>query len=170
MTNAPACWAFSLTVLGRFAGFGPQPWRCSRQPDRRVWRRVYSFDGLFLLPAGDGIAGKLGIFLQRFLVQGVYIGLFQLALCLCCLCGTASACGCDSPPAPDKRRSPPPPRTCGRFPRPHCPVRFPGSPCGACPERHGQGVSRTAWDNLEGGFFLSSSTSFGGLFAGLRVH
>ena len=54
------------------------------------------------------------------------------------LCGTASACGCDSPPAPDKRRSPPLPRTCGRFPRPHCPVLFPGSLCGACPQPDGR--------------------------------
>ena len=29
---------------------------------------VFLFDGLFLLPAGDGIAGKLGIFPQRLLI------------------------------------------------------------------------------------------------------
>ena len=44
---------------------------------------IFLFNGLFLLPAGDGIAGELGIFSQRFLVQGVYIGLFQLLFCLC---------------------------------------------------------------------------------------
>ena len=45
---------------------------------------ILLFDGLLLLPAGKRIAGKLGIFLQRFLVQNIYICLFQLALCLCC--------------------------------------------------------------------------------------
>ena len=45
---------------------------------------ILPFDGLLLLPAGKRIAGKLGIFLQRFLVQNIYICLFQLALCLCC--------------------------------------------------------------------------------------
>ena len=45
---------------------------------------ILLFDGLLLLPAGKWIAGKLGIFLQRFLVQNIYICLFQLALCLCC--------------------------------------------------------------------------------------
>ena len=43
---------------------------------------ILPFDGLLLLPAGKRIAGKLGIFLQRFLVQNIYICLFQLALCL----------------------------------------------------------------------------------------
>ena len=45
---------------------------------------ILLFDTLFLLPAGKRIAGKLRIFLQRFLVQDIYIGLFQLALCLGC--------------------------------------------------------------------------------------
>ena len=45
---------------------------------------ILLFDGLLLLPAGKRIAGKLGIFLQRFLVQNIYICLFQLALCLGC--------------------------------------------------------------------------------------
>ena len=45
---------------------------------------VLLFDGLLLLPAGKRIAGKLGIFLQGFLVQDIYICLFQLALCLGC--------------------------------------------------------------------------------------
>ena len=46
---------------------------------------ILLFDGLLLLPAGKWIAGKLGIFLQRFLVQNIYICLFQLALCLSAL-------------------------------------------------------------------------------------
>ena len=46
---------------------------------------VFLFDGLFLLPAGNGVAGKLGIFPQGLLIQGVYIGLFQLLLGLGCL-------------------------------------------------------------------------------------
>ena len=58
----------------------------------------------FLLPAGKRVAGKLGIFLQRFLVQNIYICLFPVDALPGLLCGTASACGCDSPPAPDKRR------------------------------------------------------------------
>ena len=41
---------------------------------------VFLFDGLFLLPAGDGVAGKLGIFPQGLLIQGVHIGLLQLLL------------------------------------------------------------------------------------------
>ena len=41
---------------------------------------VLLFDLLFLLPAGQRIAGKLGIFLQRLLIKGVHIGLFQLPL------------------------------------------------------------------------------------------
>ena len=45
---------------------------------------ILLFDGLLLLPAGKRIAGKLGIFLQGFLVQDIYICLFQLALCLGC--------------------------------------------------------------------------------------
>ena len=45
---------------------------------------ILLFDGLLLLPAGKRIAGKLGIFLQRFLVQNIYICLFQLTLCLGC--------------------------------------------------------------------------------------
>ncbi len=83
-TNAPACCAFSFTVLAAFPVFGRRPGRYFRQSDRRVWRRHTAFDGLLLLPAGKAIAGKLGIFLQRFLVQNIYICLFQLALCLCC--------------------------------------------------------------------------------------
>ena len=34
---------------------------------------ILLFNGLLLLPAGKRIAGKLGIFLQRFLVQNIYI-------------------------------------------------------------------------------------------------
>ena len=45
---------------------------------------ILLFDGLLLLPAGKRVAGKLGIFLQRFLVQNIYICLFQLTLCLGC--------------------------------------------------------------------------------------
>ena len=45
---------------------------------------ILLFDGLLLLPAGKGIAGKLGIFLQRLLIQGADIGLFQLTLGLGC--------------------------------------------------------------------------------------
>ena len=45
---------------------------------------ILLFDGLLLLPAGKRIAGKLRIFLQRFLVQDIYISLFQLTLCLGC--------------------------------------------------------------------------------------
>ena len=45
---------------------------------------ILPFDGLLLLPARKRIAGKLGIFLQRFLVQNIYICLFQLTLCLGC--------------------------------------------------------------------------------------
>ena len=46
---------------------------------------VFLFDGLLLLPAGNGVAGKLGIFPQGLLIQGVYIGLLQLLLGLGCL-------------------------------------------------------------------------------------
>ena len=46
---------------------------------------VFLLDGLFLLPAGDGVAGKLGIFPQGLLIQGVHIGLLQLLLGLGCL-------------------------------------------------------------------------------------
>lgn len=41
---------------------------------------ILLFDSLFLPPAGDGIAGKLGILPQALLIQGVDIGLFQLPL------------------------------------------------------------------------------------------
>ena len=46
---------------------------------------IFLFDGLLLLPAGNRIAGKLGIFLQRLLIQGVHIGLFQFLLGLRCV-------------------------------------------------------------------------------------
>ena len=46
---------------------------------------VFLFDGLLLLPAGNGVAGKLGIFPQGLLIQGVHIGLLQLLLGLGCL-------------------------------------------------------------------------------------
>ena len=46
---------------------------------------VLLFDLLFLLPAGQRVAGRLGIFLQRLLVQCIDIGLFQLPLRLGCL-------------------------------------------------------------------------------------
>ncbi len=83
MTNAPACCAFSFTVLAAFP-FWTQPGRYFRQSDRVFGGGILLFDGLLLLPAGKWIAGKLGIFLQRFLVQNIYICLFQLALCLGC--------------------------------------------------------------------------------------
>ena len=41
---------------------------------------VLFLDGPLLLPAGKRIAGKLGILPQRFVVQGIHICLFQLAL------------------------------------------------------------------------------------------
>ena len=41
---------------------------------------IFLFNGLLLLPAGDWIAGQLGIFPQRLLIQGVDVGLFQLLL------------------------------------------------------------------------------------------
>ena len=44
---------------------------------------ILLFNGLFLLPAGKRIAGKLGIVPQGLPVQGVYIGFFQLLLRLC---------------------------------------------------------------------------------------
>ena len=45
-------------------------------------------------------------------------------------------------------RSQQPPRTCGRSPRPHCPVRSPGFPCELSPGRHWRGYPAphgTAW-------------------------
>ena len=109
---------------------------------------VFLFDGLFLLPAGNGVAGKLRIFPQGLLIQGVYIGLLQLLLGLGGLAVGLQLVACGSPPEPTVRRSQQPPRTCGRSPRPHCPVRSPGFPCELSPGRHWQGYPAphgTAW-------------------------
>src|SRR5699024_9925799 len=38
---------------------------------------VLLFNLLFLLPARNRVAGKLGVLLQRLLIQGVHVGLFQ---------------------------------------------------------------------------------------------
>ena len=37
-------------------------------------------DGPLLMPAGEGVAGELGVVLEVLLIQGVHIGLFQLPL------------------------------------------------------------------------------------------
>ena len=42
---------------------------------------ILLFDGLFLLPPGEGIAGNLGIFRKALVVQCFYIGLFQPFFC-----------------------------------------------------------------------------------------
>ena len=84
MTNAPACCAFSFTVLAAFPCFGRSLGGISGSLTGALGGGILLFDGLLLLPAGKRVAGKLRIFLQRFLVQDIYIGLFQLTLCLGC--------------------------------------------------------------------------------------
>ena len=41
---------------------------------------ILPLDGLLLLPAGQRIAGKAGVLLQAFLIQGIDVSLFQLPL------------------------------------------------------------------------------------------
>ena len=67
-----------------FSGFGRSLGGISGSLTGVFGGGILPFDGLLLLPAGKRIAGKLGIFLQRFLVQNIYICLFQLTLCLGC--------------------------------------------------------------------------------------
>ena len=67
-----------------FSGFGRSLGGISGSLTGALGSGILLFDGLLLLPAGKRIAGKLRIFLQRFLVQDIYICLFQLALCLGC--------------------------------------------------------------------------------------
>ena len=67
-----------------FSGFGRSLGGISGSLTGVFGGGILPFDGLLLLPAGKRVAGKLGIFLQRFLVQNIYICLFQLTLCLCC--------------------------------------------------------------------------------------
>ncbi len=154
--NAPACCAFSLTVLAAlpvfFAVLAVFPARLA----------AYSFlMACFCCQRENGLLVSWG-FPQRLLEQGVYIGLNCSFFPPVPLCGMASACGCGSllEQAPTTPRSAVP-RSCGRSPRPHCPfhgmdflVEFPSTRflCGA--------GSRTACGQLaEGGFSCSSSTS-----------
>ena len=67
-----------------FSGFGRSLGGIPSSLTSALGGDILLFDGLLLLPTGKRVAGKLGIFLQRFLVQDIYICLFQLALCLGC--------------------------------------------------------------------------------------
>ena len=76
----PGLLGFLLDRLGRLAGLlggtgGAPAGLCGP-----FGGGVLLLDLLFLLPAGQRVAGKLGIFLQRLLIKGVHIGLFQLPL------------------------------------------------------------------------------------------
>ena len=158
MTNAPACCAFSFTVLAALPVFFAVLAVISGSLTGALGGGIFLFNGLLLLPAGDRIAGKLGILPQGLLIQGVHVGLFQLLLGLGCLSVGLQLWPAITLPNQPVCRSLRPLRTCGRFPRPHCPVRSPDFLVDF-PHCSMAGVSRTAWDSLEGGFFLSSSTS-----------
>ena len=67
-----------------FSGFGRSLGGIPSSLTGALGGGILLFDGLLLLPTGKRVAGKLGIFLQRFLVQDIYISLFQLTLCLGC--------------------------------------------------------------------------------------
>mgnify|MGYP006987334733 CR=1 FL=1 len=119
---------------------------------------IFLFNGLFLLPAGDGIAGELGIFSQRFLVHGRLHLAFSSFCSACAALRYGSSCGCGS--FPDQ------PRTgfnsfLGLVGALHATLSCSVSRISlwSFPSAASPGASRTAWDSLEGGFFLSSSTS-----------
>ena len=130
---------------------------------------VFLFDGLFLLPAGNGVAGKLGIFPQRLLIQGVHIGLFQLLLRLCRLAVRFQLVAAVA--LPNKPNA----GLCG-FLRLvgalHAHIvlfRF----TDFLVEFSQRRISRSIPDRmgqLGGRFFLVLQHQFGGHFAGLRVH
>ena len=83
--KCPCLLCFFLDRLGGLAGLFCGAGGISGSLTGAFGGSVFFFDSLFLLPAGKGVAGKLGIFSQGLLIQGVHIGLFQLLLGLGCL-------------------------------------------------------------------------------------
>ncbi len=73
-------------LAGLVRGLGSMACGLCRMPSRLTGAfggGIFLFDGLLLLPAGKGVAGKLGVLRQGLLVQGVDVCFFQLLLRPC---------------------------------------------------------------------------------------